>query len=107
MNPSSFAILSLVYISQLISGLVLVPEGCCLTKTVGPDSYTLVEGTNPVPSDCLDKCVYQRDGEAGSQICFKRGILPVTCTSKPDPTDNPADIALSGSYPDVSVTNGL
>ena len=69
---------------------------CCPAKTVGPHSYTLVESTSHVPSDCLNKCVYQRDGEAGSQYCFQLGTLPVKCT-----------VPLPGHYPYVTVKNTL
>jgi len=55
-------------------------DGCCQSKTVGSIGYTLVEKSSAAESfGCNSPCVYQQDGQPGSRVCFKDGILPVEC----------------------------
>merc|ERR1719206_873582 len=65
--------------------LAIFPTGfvlgdCCMSKTVGPHAYTLIENdAAAITMGCKSSCVYQRDEEAGTRFCFKTGDLPVTC----------------------------
>ena len=67
---------------KLLGSVPADDNDCCYQKTVGPDSYTLVDTTAAVPAECINTCVYQRDGQPGEQFCFKTGDLPVNCISK-------------------------
>jgi len=64
------------------STLVQGESSCCLFKTVGSESYTLLNETaaDYRELDCLSPCVYTREDQPGSRFCFKTGTLPVTCT---------------------------
>ena len=56
-------------------------QGCCESKTVGSNSYTLVENeTASKDLGCNSLCVYKMDGKPESRYCFKSGDLPVNCT---------------------------
>jgi len=75
---------------------------CCKSKTVGDSSYTLLEQEMaPDILGCHSPCVYQRDGEQGSRFCFKRGDLPVTCSSEYIVTN----ITLLNQAPEVARVN--
>merc|ERR1719312_1633017 len=72
-------------VATFYAGSVLGEErsGCCTSKTVGTDAYTLRETeTAPDTLGCQSSCVYERDEEPGSRYCFKKGDLPVTCTEE-------------------------
>ena len=79
---------------------------CCQRKTVGEVSYIKVEYLGrTVPENCLNDCVYEREGEeGGSRFCFAHGSLPVVCkddqeapepvsmpVASPTPNSNPSD----------------
>merc|ERR1719308_440582 len=56
-------------------------QGCCESKTVGSNSYTLVENeTASKDLGCNSLCVYKMDGKPESRYCFKSGDMPVNCT---------------------------
>merc|ERR1719312_1875883 len=66
----------------ICAGALLGEEGsdCCISKTVGPHAYTLLENdAAAITMGCKSSCVYQRDEEPGTRFCFKTGDLPVTC----------------------------
>merc|ERR1719233_878346 len=53
---------------------------CCMSKTVGPHNYTLVDNDAAATTmGCKSPCVYQRNGEPGTRFCFKTGDFPVSC----------------------------
>ena len=60
---------------------------CCVTKKVGNVSYSLVIGAvfhDPVPSVCLNSCIYQNSNGFSNQLfCFASGNLPVVCGEYP------------------------
>merc|ERR1712042_126796 len=68
--------------------------GCCQKKTVGPNSYTLVDGeTAPETFGCTSPCVYTMDmSDGATHYCFKSGDQPVTCT---------------GGFTKITILNGL
>merc|ERR1719357_410040 len=72
----------LLVLSVSCAGFVLGEEGnnCCTSKTVGPHAYTLIGNDAAATTmGCKSPCVYERDGEPGTRVCFKTGDLPVTC----------------------------
>jgi len=92
MNPSSFAILSLVFTSEHISGQPTGPQPtgqqpidveCCKEKTVGGVGYLHVE-QGEVPAECKSRCIYSRVDNPNSRFCFAVGDLPVTCGFPPE-----------------------
>merc|ERR1712215_553728 len=67
-----------VFFTGQISGM---EQGCCVSKTVGSNSYTLVEDeTASETLGCESLCVYKMEGKPESRYCFKSGDLPVSCT---------------------------
>merc|ERR1711862_762065 len=80
-NTMQFILLFVV----ICAGTLLGEEGsdCCMSKTVGPHTYTLIENdASAITMGCKSPCVYQRDEEPGTRFCFKTGDHPVTCTQK-------------------------
>merc|ERR1719312_2309099 len=60
--------------------LSAMDQGCCESKTVGPNTYTLVEDETASEAwGCKSLCVYKMEGKPESRFCFKSGDLPVNC----------------------------
>ena len=56
--------------------------GCCRNKVVGNQSYVFHTLSETLHKDCLDKCLYTRDGSNPSELfCFKPGQLEVSCVN--------------------------
>jgi len=53
---------------------------CCAIKTVGGVSYSLVDWEDTSDYSCKNDCVYERDDQPGSRVCFANGPLPVECS---------------------------
>ena len=71
---------------------------CCQKKTVGGINYIKVEYFGRTfPENCLNDCVYKRDGEeGGSRFCFAHGSLPVVC--RDDQIEAPVSMPMLGIY---------
>jgi len=56
-------------------------KDCCLKKTVGGESYSLVKKDKEFTSmyGCPAPCIYEKVGSPGSKFCFKPGDLEVEC----------------------------
>jgi len=53
---------------------------CCTAKTVGGESYKLVDAEEDTESfGCKDSCVYEKIGSQGSRFCFKEGDFEAMC----------------------------
>jgi len=53
---------------------------CCTTKTVGGESYKLVDAEEDTASfGCMNSCVYEKIGSQDSRFCFKVGDLEAMC----------------------------
>merc|ERR1719369_1236180 len=60
--------------------LSAMDQGCCESKTVGPNTYTLVEDETASEAwGCNSLCVYKMEGKPDSRFCFRSGDLPVNC----------------------------
>merc|ERR1712192_342646 len=59
------------------------PMECCAQKMVGDVSYTLWHDLfyRSIPHQCLNDCVYIRDGTSSPKFCFIRGDLQTECLS--------------------------
>ena len=68
----------------------------CLILTYSITPLQVSVGT--VPENCLDNCIYSRDGKPGSEYCFASGQQKVQCLTAtlPQPL-----------YPDVYIVNSL
>merc|ERR1711971_692789 len=62
------------------------PMECCTQKMVGDVSYTLFHDLfhRSIPYECLNECVYTRDGTSSPKFCFIRGDLPPECLADGD-----------------------
>jgi len=58
-------------------------RSCCPKKTVGNVAYTLIRHEDTRSFDCLNDCVYEKDDEEGSRICFSSGNQIPTCQASP------------------------
>merc|ERR1719341_1264022 len=58
------------------------PAECCETKTVGGVTYTLSGQMNTKMYNCLNDCVYQKEGETGAKFCFAMGDEKVECNDE-------------------------
>ena len=57
-------------------------DPCCIHKTVGPVSYTLISSNDTTIAStygCKSNCVYEQDDQPGSAFCFAAGDLPAAC----------------------------
>ena len=61
---------------QFSSGSVTSSSGCCVSKTVGGATYTLVGATDTSHYNCKNDCVYSKQGST-VKYCFAHGDLPV------------------------------
>jgi len=58
------------------------PEDCCDEKTVGGVRYINIGSDNSGEAEsrnCLSSCIFMREGEPNSKVCFKAGDLAVEC----------------------------
>ena len=79
MNFSFCFTITCILLGSVAAAAIKDPN-CCYKKTVGSESYTLLENiTGAVPAECINSCIYERDQQPGSQFCFKMGNLPVKC----------------------------
>merc|ERR1712126_342672 len=78
---NNYNIFLFIGVSYIGSVLMQGNSGCCLSKTVGTESYTLLNETaaRDRDLDCLSPCIYMNNDQPGSRFCFKSGPLPVTC----------------------------
>merc|ERR1719250_556316 len=78
MNSNNIILLGLaVFCTGEIWGM---EQGCCESKTVGSNSYTLVENeTASEDLGCNSLCVYKMDGKPESRYCHadERGLVAV------------------------------
>ena len=58
------------------------PVECCETKTVGGVTYTLSGQMDTKMYNCLNDCVYQKEGQTGAKFCFAMGELEVECNDQ-------------------------
>eukprot|EP00091_Calanus_sinicus_P025606 TRINITY_DN9856_c0_g1_i1.p1 TRINITY_DN9856_c0_g1~~TRINITY_DN9856_c0_g1_i1.p1 ORF type:complete len:169 (-),score=48.02 TRINITY_DN9856_c0_g1_i1:2-463(-) len=74
-----------VFMVAIVLGIGLVHTApttdspCCSQKKVGEVSYTLKHKEDTSGYGCKDDCIYQIDGQPNSNVCFKKGDLPVEC----------------------------
>merc|ERR1712128_349165 len=96
--------LFLYFLIKITIGNPLNP-GCCSSKSVGNESYTLViKADIKMPTACLESCIYTRDGQNGNSLfCFARGSLPVVCTGALGEVDGEetADDTVLGPFGDL------
>ena len=59
------------------------PGECCDTKTVGGVTYTLTGQMDTKIYNCLNDCVYQKEGQTGAKFCFAMGDEKVECNDEP------------------------
>ena len=51
-------------------------------KTVGGVTYTLSGQMNTKIYNCLNDCVYQKEGKPWTKFCFARGYQKVECNKE-------------------------
>ena len=54
-------------------------DECCNKKNVGGTNYVLSGKKDTEEYNCLNNCVYEQEGESGSEYCFARGDDKVEC----------------------------
>merc|ERR1712172_118357 len=85
------------------------PMECCTQKMVGDVSYTLFHDLfhRSIPYECLNECVYTRDGTSSPKFCFIRGDLPTECLADGDQGSGSGDHGSgSGDHGSGSVDQG-
>merc|ERR1711936_1398103 len=80
-NSTMSLVVLLTCIATLQSAGAANMKDCCLKKTVGGESYSLVKKDKEFTSlyGCPAPCIYEKVGSPGSKFCFKPGDLEVEC----------------------------
>jgi len=70
---------------SVYDAMVIGNGGCCVKKTVGGVSYTLVTSEPTSKYGCKENCIYARDDQpGGNHFCFKAGNLESACNLDKD-----------------------
>merc|ERR1711936_1189768 len=90
-NSTMSLVVLLTCIATLQSAGAANMKDCCLKKTVGGESYSLVKKDKEFTSmyGCPAPCIYEKVGSPGSKFCFKPGDLEVECQEMVEGTTFP------------------